>query len=276
MTTNNYFNYNTTLSDIHNIDLTGGMAFQKGRTLISQAEAEEFPSDAYQKLNAGASKTEASSGSTENTLLSYFLRGNYKLKDKYIVTLSGRIDGSSRFGANNRYAFFPAASIGWILSEEQFLSNLNWLNLFKIKASYGANGNDRIPDFAARGLFEPAPYGGQAGQVPSQLPNANLKWETTIGTDVGLEASLFKNRVSVEVDVYKRNTKDLLLSQEVPGTSGFTTQYSNIGNLTNKGIEVSIYTTNIASKNFRWTSSLNFSANKNKVTNLGGQSFRWG
>lgn len=271
ITTNNYFNYNTTLSDIHNIDLTAGTAFQKGRTLTSLAEAEEFPSDAYQKLNAGASKTEASSGSTENTLLSYFLRGNYKLKDKYIVTLSGRIDGSSRFGVNNRYAFFPAASVGWILTEEQFLSNLNWLNLFKIKASYGANGNDRIPDFAARGLFEPAPYGGQAGQVPSQLPNANLKWETTVGTDVGVEASLFKSRVSVEVDVYKRNTKDLLLSQEVPGTSGFTTQYSNIGNLTNKGIEVSIYTTNIVAKNFRWTSSINFSANKNKITNLGGQ-----
>lgn len=271
ITTNNYFNYNTTLNNIHNIDLTGGMAFQKGRTLTSQAEAEEFPSDAYQKLNAGASKTEASSGSTENTLLSYFLRGNYKFNDKYIVAVSGRVDGSSRFGVNNRYAFFPAASVGWILTQEQVFSKINWLNLLKIKASYGVNGNDRIPDFAARGLFSAPAYGGQAGQVPYQLPNSNLKWETTTGTDVGIEASMFANRVSIEVDVYKRNTKDLLLSQEVPGTSGFSAQYSNIGNLTNKGIEVSINTTNIAAKNFRWTSSLNFSANKNKITNLGGQ-----
>ncbi|HLL44045.1 MAG TPA: TonB-dependent receptor [Segetibacter sp.] len=271
ITTNNYFNYNITPNDRHSIDLTAGMAFQKGRTLISKAEAEQFPSDAYQKLNAGALKTEASSGSTENTLLSYFLRGNYKLQDRYIFTLSGRVDGSSRFGVNNRYAFFPAASVGWILTEERFLSNVKWLNLFKLKASYGANGNDRIPDFASRGLFSAAPYGGEPGQVPSQLLNPNLKWETTVGTDVGFEASMFNNRLSVEVDLYQRNTKDLLLTKEVPGTSGFATQYSNIGNLTNRGIEVSINTTNIASKNFRWTSNLNFSANKNKITNLGGQ-----
>ena len=271
ITTNNYFNYNTTVNDIHSIDITGGMAFQKSRALTARTEAQEFPSDAYQKLNAGASKTVGTSGSTENTLVSYFLRGNYKFNDKYLVSLSGRIDGSSRFGVNNRYAFFPAVSAGWILTQEKFLSDVSWLNFLKLKASYGANGNDRIPDFAARGLFSPAPYGGLAGQVPSQLPNPNLKWETTLGTDVGFEAGIFKNRVSVEVDLYQRNTKDLLLSQQVPGTSGFAVQYSNIGNLTNKGIEVSVNTTNIAGKNFRWITSVNFSANKNKVTNLGGQ-----
>ncbi len=272
LTTNNYFHYTTTFNELHNIDVTGGMAFQKNRTTASQTAANGFPSDAYQKLSAGATKTTASSSSTENSLLSYFLRANYKFNDKYLLALSGRVDGSSRFGVNNKYGFFPAASVGWIISQEDFLSNVQWLSLLKLKASYGANGNDRIPDFAARGLYSgTGAYGGAPGQIPTQLANPNLKWETTLGSDLGLETSIFKNRVSLEVDVYKRDTKDLLLNQQVPGTSGFATQYANIGNLTNKGIEISLNTTNIASKNFRWTTNINFSANRNKITNLGGQ-----
>lgn len=134
------------------------------------------------------------------------------------------------------------------------------------------NGNDRIPDFAARGLFTGnGAYGGDPGQRPLQLPNPDLKWETTKGTDIGFEAGLFKNRVSLEFDVYKRDTKDLLLSQEVPGTSGFSTIFKNIGNLYNKGIEINLNTTNISSGTFRWSTNINFSANKTKITNLGGQ-----
>ncbi len=272
ITTNNYLHYVSTLNDLHNIDLTGGMAFQKGSTATSGASAEGFPSDAYTKLSSGATKTEATSSSTVNTLLSYFVRANYKYNDRYLLTISGRADGSSRFGANNRYGFFPAASAGWIISKEGFLQNANGLSFLKLKASYGLNGNDRIADFASRGLFSGrGSYGGQPGQKPSQLPNPDLKWETTKGTDIGLEAGFFKNRISLEIDVYKRDTKDLLLSQEVPGTSGFKTLFRNIGSLNNKGIEVSLNTTNVASKNFRWTTNVNFSANKNKITNLGGQ-----
>jgi len=272
ITTNNYLHYVSTLNDLHNIDLTGGMAFQKGSTATSGARAEGFPSDAYTKLSSGAIKTEATSSSTVNTLLSYFLRANYKYNDKYLLTLSGRADGSSRFGANNRYGFFPAVSAGWIISKENFLENAKGLSFLKLKASYGLNGNDRIADFASRGLFSGrGSYGGQPGQKPLQLPNPDLKWETTKGTDIGLEAGFFKNRISIEIDVYKRDTKDLLLSQEVPGTSGFRTLFRNIGSLNNKGIEISLNTTNVASKNFRWTTNVNFSANKNKITNLGGQ-----
>jgi TonB-linked SusC/RagA family outer membrane protein len=274
LTTNNYFHYNGNLGSDQdqNIDLTGGMAFQKSNMATSGAAAQGFPSDAYQKLASGATKTTATSGSTSNTLLSYFLRANYKFKDKYLLALSGRIDGSSRFGVNNRYGFFPAASAGWIVTKEDFLSGVDWLSLFKIKASYGFNGNDRIPDFAARGLYSGgAAYGGQAGQAPSQLANPDLKWETTKGSDLGFEASFLKSRISLEVDVYKRDTKDLLLSVEVPGTSGFSTQFRNVGNLTNKGIEVTLNSTNVSSKDFRWSTNLNFTKNKNKITNLGGQ-----
>jgi len=271
LNTNNYLHYNTTFNDLHNVDVVGGMSFQKLTNEFSISDAQDFPSDAYKELASGATKIKASTASTENSLLSYFLRANYKFNDKYLIAISGRADGSSRFGVNNRYGFFPAASVGWIVTKERFLEKSTWLSFLKLKASYGLTGNQNIPDFASRSLYVAAGYGGVAGQRPSQLGNPNLKWESTEGVDVGLEASVFKNRVSLEVDLYKRNTRDLLLNVEVPGTSGFATQFTNKGNLNNKGIEVSVNSTNVASKDFRWTSMINFSANRNKVTNLGGQ-----
>ena len=270
--TNNFFQYTNTFSDIHNIDIIGGMSFQKQTTSSSLAEGEEFPSDAYKKLASAASKTDATSSASEYSFLSYFLRANYKFNNKYLLALSGRYDGSSRFGANNRYGFFPAASVGWIISEEKFMEKTQWINFLKLKASYGLTGNAEIGDFAARGLYSGnGAYGGQAGQRPTQIANPDLKWETTKGYDVGIEASIFNNRLGFEVDYYQRNTQDLLLDVEVPGTSGFATQLKNIGNLVNKGIEFTINSTNINGKSFRWTSTLNFAANKNKITNLGGQ-----
>ena len=270
-TANNYFNYKKTFADVHDLDVVAGMSYEDESFDFSESDAEEFPSDAYKKLNAGASKTNASSSSTTDVLVSYFARLNYKFEDKYIIALSDRIDGSSRFGVNNRYGSFPAASVGWVLSEEKFLQNSSFFNFLKLKAGYGATGNNEIPDFASRGLYTYAAYGGQAGQVPSQLPNPNLKWETTLGTDVGFEASILNNHLDFDVDFYQRKTKNLLLEVQVPGTSGFSTQLQNVGNLYNKGFEIEINSTNISTKVVRWVTSFNFSANKNKVTNLGGQ-----
>ncbi|MFT4152521.1 SusC/RagA family TonB-linked outer membrane protein [Parafilimonas sp.] len=270
-TTNNYFTYKKTFAETHDLDATLGMSYEDESYDFSEADAEEFPSDAYKKLNAGASKTGASSSSTKATLVSYFARLNYKFNNKYLVALSERIDGSSRFGKNNRYGSFPAASAGWVMSEENFLRDNKFINYLKLKASYGLTGNNEIPDFASRGLYTYAAYGGQAGQVPSQLPNPNLKWETTLGTDLGIEFSILNSRLDFEIAYYTRKTKDLLLDVQVPGTSGFESQLQNVGNLNNKGFEITINSTNIASKNFRWTSSFNFSRNTNKVTNLGGQ-----
>lgn len=270
-TTNNYFNYKKTFADVHDLEATVGMSYEDESYDFSEADAEEFPSDAYKKLNAGASKTGASSSSTTSTLVSYFARANYKFNDKYLVTLSDRIDGSSRFGANNKYGSFPAASVGWIISEEKFLQDSRFLNFLKLKASYGLTGNNEIPNFASRGLYTYSAYGGQAGQIPSQLPNPDLKWETTLGSDIGVEASILNNRIGFEFDYYNRKTKDLLLDVQVPGTSGFEAQLQNVGNLYNHGFEIEINSTNISSKNFRWTSSFNFSRNVNKITNLDGQ-----
>ncbi len=270
--TNNYFNYKQTFNDIHDFEGTLGMSYQDRSYEFSTATGEEFPSDAYKKLASAASKTNASSSSTSSTLLSYFARLNYKLNDKYLLTLSGRIDGSSRFGANHQYGFFPAGSVGWIVTKENFLSNIKWLNFLKLKASYGVTGNENIGDFESRGLYSgTGAYGGQAGQIPSQLANPDLKWETTRGSDFGIEASILNSRISFEFDYYERNTVDLLLDVQVPGTTGFSSQFQNIGKLNNKGIDFSINTTNILSKNFRWTTSINFGANKNRIVFLEGQ-----
>ena len=152
------------------------------------------------------------------------------------------------------------------------MNNVTWLKTLKIKAGYAGTGNDRIGDFAARGLYAGnAAYGGQAGQHPSQLANPNLKWEITYGSDIGIEAGLFNNRVTIEVDYYEKNTSDLLLNKEIPGTSGFSIQTQNVGKLKNSGIEVSLNTVNVRNKNFSWTSNFNFSVNKNRITFLNGQ-----
>lgn len=271
-TTNNFLRYNGTFSDVHDLDVVGGMSFQNSKLNSNSASGEQFPSDAFKKIASAASKTDAQSSETEFAFLSYFARANYKFKNKYLLALSGRYDGSSRFGTNSKYGFFPAASVGWILTEEKFLQRAKWLSFLKLKASYGLTGNAEIPNFAARGLQSgDAGYGGIPGTRPTQLANDKLKWESTVGFDIGFETGLFNNRVVLEADYYTRNTRDLLLNVEVPGTSGFATQFRNIGRLENKGIDFTLTTENITTRHFRWSTSINFGLNRNKILDLGGQ-----
>ncbi len=270
--TNNFFRYVTSFKGAHDLEAVAGTSYQNYKSYNSTGTARDFPSDAFTKLVSASTKTDASSSETQFTFLSYFARANYKFNNKYLFSISGRYDGSSRFGKNNRYGFFPAASAGWILSEEKFLSNVKWLNFLKLKASYGQTGNAEIGNFASRGLYSgDAAYGGQPGTRPTQIPNPDLTWENTTSSDIGVEFSILNSRITVEVDYYQRKTKDLLLSVEVPGTSGFATQLRNIGKLDNKGFEFTINSENFVGKNFRWSSSINFAANKNKIKDLKGQ-----
>jgi TonB-linked SusC/RagA family outer membrane protein len=272
MTTNNYFNYKKTFAVKHDVDVLAGMSYTSRQYDYSSAAGQQFPSDSYQKLINAASKTGASSSSTSSTLLSYFSRVGYKYNEKLLLNLTGRIDGSSRFGSNHKYGTFFGVSAAWIVTDEPFLNNISWLKSLKIKAGYAGNGNDRIGDFSARGLYSGnAAYGGQAGQHPTQLANPDLKWEITYGSDFGFEAGLFNNRITIEMDYYDKQTSDLLLNKEIPGSSGFSIQTQNVGKLKNSGIEVTINTVNIRSKKFSWTTNLNFSANKNRITFLDGQ-----
>lgn len=272
LNTNNFFRYNTEIKEDHDLDAVVGMSFQDQKLMSSYTEAEQFPSTAYKKLESAASKTDGTTSETRFSFLSYFARANYKFKDRYLLAVSGRYDASSRFGRNSRWGFFPAVSAGWIISEEDFFMNVDQINFLKLKASYGLTGNAEIGNFASRGLWSGSgAYGGIPGQVPAQLANPDLKWESSIGFDAGVEVGFFNNRISLELDYYVRNTKDLLLNVNVPGTSGFTTQLDNVGKLNNRGVEVVLNTENISTNNFRWTSSLNFAANRNKITDLNGQ-----
>jgi TonB-dependent starch-binding outer membrane protein SusC len=270
--TNNFFQYNTSFAESHDLDFVAGMSLQNYSQTFASSNAEQFPGDSYKKLNSGASITGGSSTETEFSFLSYFGRANYKFKNKYLVGVSGRYDGSSRFGSNNRYGFFPAASVGWIISEEKFMEKAKFINFLKLKSSYGLTGNAEIGNFASYGLFSGAfGYAGFGGARQTQIENPDLKWETTKSFDLGFEAAAFNSRLTLEFAYYQRNTKDLLLNVEVPGTTGFAAQLRNIGNLENQGFEITLTTENITTKNFRWSTNLNFSRNTNKVTNLSGQ-----
>lgn len=269
--TNNYFNYATNIKDRHDIDATLGMAFQKYSSQSAWVEGQDFPVDDLNRLASAGEITGGSSSGSESSFLSYFLRTNYKLDDKYLLSLSGRIDGSSRFGKDNRYGFFPAVSAGWIISQESFLVNSDVLSFLKLRGSWGITGNaEGFGNFSQLGLWGAAKYNNASGLIPTQLANPELKWEKSEQTDIGLDFGFFNNRLSGEIDYYVRNTRDLIYNVPVPGTSGFSAQLVNIGAMKNKGYEFVLNSENIRGRDFKWSTSFNLSFNENKVVSLDG------
>lgn len=268
--TTSYLNYNKSLAEKHNVDLTGGVEFQKSDTRTTAVTGQQFPVDDLKTIASAADITFGSSTFTEFSFASYFGRLNYNFDRKYLLTLSGRVDGSSRFGENNRYGFFPAASVGWVLSDEDFLNNSNLFSFLKLRASYGITGNAEIDNFRHLGLFGSSAYAGTSGLAPSQIPNPDLSWERTGQLDIGVDFGLLDDRISGEIDYYIKNTTDLLLDVPVPGITGFSTQTQNLGEIENKGLEVVLNTRNFIG-DFSWSTSINFAANRNKVLDLGGQ-----
>ncbi len=269
ITTRSYFEYLKTFSHF-NIGAVLGTEFQYASTDNAYAEGQQFPIDELKTLASAGVISGATSTLDNYSFLSYFSRVNLDYKAKYLLTLSGRIDGSSRFGKNNRYGFFPAASLGWVLSKESFLAENDAVSFLKIRTSYGLTGNAGIGNFAHLGLYDIGYYNGIAGLVPSQAPNPDLSWESTGQVDFGVDYGFLKNMISGEIDYYIRKTKNLLLDVPVPATSGFSIMNKNIGSIENKGFEFVINTNNFTGK-FSWNTSFNFSYNKNRVTSLGGQ-----
>jgi TonB-linked SusC/RagA family outer membrane protein len=269
--TNNYFNYIKTFSQQHDIDATLGMSYQKFSTNFTRVFGEDFPVNALQRLASAGRITGGTSTLTESAILSYFARANYKFKDRYLLSLSGRVDGSSRFGKESKYGFFPSGSVGWILSEENFLKSARSISFLKLRASYGLTGNDAgFGDFAQLGLWGAAKYNNVSGLVPTQLANPDLKWEKSEQLDIGIDFGFFNNRLTGEIDYYERNTNDLIYNVPVPGTSGFATQTVNIGQMQNEGFELVLNSTNFSKGDFKWNTSLNVSKNKNKINKLDG------
>ena len=267
--TNNFFQYNKKI-DKSSLDMILGTSYQHSLRQANQINGNSFPSDAYKKLISAATNTLGSSTGTEYTIISYFSRINYAFDDKYLLSASGRVDGSSRFGKNKPYGFFPAGSVGWVLSQENFLKESKIISLLKLRASYGLTGNSEIGNFASRGLFNPASYSGAGGSIPLQLGNPDLTWETTKQVDLGLDFGLLGGRIDGTLDFYQKNTSNLLVNVNVPLTSGFPLLTKNAGKLQNKGLEIGVNTRNFVG-DFKWSTGINFSLNRNKITDIGGQ-----
>ncbi|MGI4740348.1 MAG: SusC/RagA family TonB-linked outer membrane protein [Janthinobacterium lividum] len=268
---NNYFSYKNTFAEQHSLELTLGTSYESSRINGNSVSGNQFPSDAYRTIDNAAQITAGSSYNTSYALVSYFARGAYAFAGKYLVGASARLDGSSRFGTEHRYGIFPAGSVGWLVSEESFLKGNPTLSLLKLRASVGKTGNQNFDNFASRNLFtgRNTGYVGTPGQRPYQLGNDELGWESTVQYDAGLEYGFFNNRISGEVDIYRKNTTGLLLSQPVPGTTGFSVRNANVGSLRNQGIELTLTTRNLVGE-FTWTTSVNASVNRNKVLDLAG------
>ena len=251
----------------HNVDFVGGIEFQKSNQENILVTATEFPLDQLRTIASAADITGGSTDLTEFTFQSYFGRANYNFNRRYLFSFSARLDGSSRFGANNRYGFFPAAAAGWVISEEDFMNGNAVVSYLKLRSSYGLTGNADISNFASLGLYGASAYGGTSGLSPSQIFNPDLTWENTAQFDVGLDFGFFKNRLSGELDFYNKHTTDLLLNVPVPGTSGFRSQIRNLGELRNRGVEVLLNAV-VTDAAFGWSTSVNFSYNDNKVLAL--------
>lgn len=266
----NYFTYNQIFANDYDLNLVVGSSIQRADFDYASSSARGFPNDEFKRVASGSRDFLASSSGTGYRYASFFSRANLKFFDKYLVTLSGRMDGSSRFGSDNRWGFFPAASVGWIVSNEDFMMDIPVISFLKPRFSWGMTGNSEIDNFASRGLYAGSNYAGYSGMVSSSIPSPALRWETTTQSDIGIDFGLFNNRVSGEIDYYVKKTEDLLLNAEVPATTGFTGVYKNVGKLENKGWEFVLNTVNI-DRDFKWNTSFNISFNKNEVTDIEGQ-----
>ncbi|MGV3706324.1 MAG: TonB-dependent receptor [Arcticibacter sp.] len=258
--------------DKHGLTALIGYTAQHQRDEYAQVAAGNFPNDLVHTINAGT-VTGGTSLASEWALISYLARLNYNYDNKYFLTATLRRDGSSRFGGNNQYGYFPSASVGWLISEEGFIKDkAQWISNLKLRLSYGFAGNNQIPNYGSIGLLAASNYtfGNDVsnGLNITNVLNPDLKWERTSQTNLGLDIGLFSNRLNIGFDAYYSETKDLLLNVPVPDITGFATQLTNIGKMRNKGLELNISSRNIA-RAFTWTTDLNFSMNRNKVLQLG-------
>lgn len=263
-----YLDYTKTFNR-HSISALAGYSYMGQQDFNFQATAEGASSDKVQTLTAGPTKTGATSSISRETLMGYFARVNYDFAKKYLVSLSFRADASSRFAKGNKWGFFPAASAGWILSEEEWMKGAaNTLSFFKFKASYGQTGNNAIGLYDALGSYAVNKYNGVAGMYPSGMPNEALTWETTTQLDAGFEFGLFNNRIFFTGDYFNKVTDDLLFSVSLPNTSGFSSVKTNVGSVLFHGFDLELSTKNIVRKNFTWESKFTWSFVKNRVLKL--------
>lgn len=269
--TEGFLTYTPTLGERHSLQVTGGGALELNRGELNFIRGEGLTNDRFTQVRNSTTPVAFDGSINENNLISFFGRANYALRGRYLFGGSLRGDGSSRFGANNKWGVFPAASLGWVLSEESFMANQNTFDHLKIRTSLGLTGNQEIGNYSWQGTFFTSNYGTEGGLAPANLANPDLKWETTRQFDIGVDAEMWGGRLGISIDYYRKNTRDMLLARPITTTSGFASITDNVGNMQNNGVEIQLETVNIERSRpggFRWATSLNFAANRNKVTKL--------
>ncbi|WP_018629871.1 SusC/RagA family TonB-linked outer membrane protein [Niabella aurantiaca] len=285
----NILNYKLRNLKNQSLDVLLGQEIQSGGGKSSFIRSEDFrlsitPEELFANMAFGRTDRLATEEGTAANLLSGFGRIDYQLQNKYMATFTFRGDASSRFSKENRLAFFPAAAVGWKLSNEKFLSGVSWIKELKLRASYGATGNDRIPTTASQFLFSAATNRGPGfGNVDnvyytpegSTLFNPALKWETTINRNIGLDFTLFGSGITGSLDFYKNTVKDLLYQTAIPTNTGFSAQWANIGSNSNQGVELGLNADIIRKKDLQVSANFNIGRNVGKIVELDGTNSRF-
>jgi TonB-linked SusC/RagA family outer membrane protein len=258
----------------HTFGVLVGNTIQSALETNTSAQGSGFPSNSYKDIGSAATRTSSQTW-TKGNLASFFSRIDYNYASKYYLELSARADGSSKFGTNNQWGYFPSIGASWRAKEETFLKEVSFISDLKLRASYGLTGNQNgVSNFAAQGLwsggfgYPDGSSGDQPGTAPQQLGNKNLKWESTSQANAGLDLGLFNGRISFDFNVYSKKTSNVLLQLPIQGITGFTTQYSNAGEISNKGYELGINTINFRNGEFTWQTNFSISGNVNKVVKL--------
>ena len=286
----NYLTIDKTFNDVHRLNVVGGFSLQNSRTRTSNLMGMNFVNDNLQNENLNSAKTKVlNNGLSASTLHSWFGRANYALLDKYLFTVTGRADGSTKFGENNKWAFFPSAAVAWKLNEESFIKNLNTFSELKLRASYGLTGNQGISPYQTLDRFGSERYyvGAQNGfmtgfgpglaganneqglTIVGGLGNKSLRWETTTSYDLGLDIGFMNQRFTLTLDYYDKHTKDLLRTRTISPSSGFDQQWVNDGEISNRGFELGFNAGIIQREELSWSVGGNFALNRNKVVAMG-------
>lgn len=271
---NNVLTYSKNFGANHKFDATIGQEYIYNYAEGITATASAFPDVnlGWDKLQLGTIAGIPTTFAEDDKLLSFFGKANYSFKNRYLFSASLRADGSSKFGTENQWGYFPSASAAWRIIEEDFMRSVPVFSDLKIRLSYGEAGNNRIANYAALGIFNSGSYplNNQVNITAFQnnLPNPYLKWEATKSTNIGFDLGFFKQRIALTTELYENRSKDLLYNTRVPASSGFKKQFQNIGATSNKGIEFTLNTVNIKNDNFIWNTTFNIAFNKTKVLSL--------
>jgi len=271
----NIVNYKKTLFKAHELDLTllygiNHLGFESTTAVANDLSVNAL---GWNNLSLGNILTNQSFASEEDGVSSMF-RLNYRFKETYMLTLTARRDGSSVFAANQKYSTFPSGAIAWLISNESFMDRVKFFDMLKLRVSHGAVGNQAIPRYSSLGLAGLTQYvygdGGvtSVGVFPSSMANPDLKWETTVSTNIGLDFKIFSGRIGGAFEIYNMKTDDLLVTRSLPTMTGYSSIFTNLGEVNNKGVELTLNTINVQTTTFQWMTDFVFSSNKNKIVHL--------